>query len=31
MILLGSAVMSMIAYRVMTAIGKLPDEPRVLA
>jgi tight adherence protein B len=30
-ILLGSAVMSMIAYRVMTAIGKLPDEPRVLA
>ena len=30
-ILIGSAVLSVVAYRVMTAIGKLPDEPRVLA
>jgi tight adherence protein B len=30
-ILIGSAVLSVIAYRVMTAIGRLPDEPRVLA
>lgn len=30
-ILLGSAVLSVVAYRVMTAIGRLPDEPRVLA
>jgi len=27
----GSAVLSVVAYRVMTAIGRLPDEPRVLA
>lgn len=31
MILIGSAVLSVVAYRVMTAIGRLPDEPRVLA
>ena len=31
LILLGSAGLSVVAYRVMTAIGKLPDEPRVLA
>jgi len=31
LIILGSAALSVIAYRVMTAIGKLPDEPRVLA
>lgn len=31
LILIGSAVLSVIAYRVMTAIGRLPDEPRVLA
>lgn len=30
-ILVGSAVLSVVAYRVMTAIGRLPDEPRVLA
>jgi tight adherence protein B len=30
-ILIGSAVLSVVAYRVMTAIGRLPDEPRVLA
>jgi tight adherence protein B len=30
-IILGSAALSVVAYRVMTAIGKLPDEPRVLA
>ena len=30
-IILGSAALSIVAYRVMTAIGKLPDEPRVLA
>ncbi len=30
-ILVGSAALSVVAYRVMTAIGKLPDEPRVLA
>lgn len=30
-ILLGSAALSVVAYRVMTAIGRLPDEPRVLA
>ena len=30
-IIVGSAVLSAVAYRVMTAIGKLPDEPRVLA
>ena len=30
-ILIGSAVLSVVAYRVRTAIGKLPDEPRVLA
>lgn len=30
-VLIGSAVLSVVAYRVMTAIGKLPDEPRVLA
>lgn len=30
-ILIGSAALSVVAYRVMTAIGKLPDEPRVLA
>lgn len=30
-ILIGSAVLSVVAYRVMTSIGKLPDEPRVLA
>jgi len=30
-IILGSAVLSVVAYRVMTAIGRLPDEPRVLA
>lgn len=31
LIILGSAVMSIVAYKVMTAIGRLPDEPRVLA
>lgn len=31
LILVGSALLSVVAYRVMTAIGKLPDEPRVLA
>ncbi len=31
LILLGSALLCVVAYRVMTAIGKLPDEPRVLA
>lgn len=31
MILIGSALLSVVAYRVMTAIGRLPDEPRVLA
>jgi tight adherence protein B len=31
LIILGSAALSVVAYRVMTAIGKLPDEPRVLA
>lgn len=31
LIILGSAAMSVVAYKVMTAIGKLPDEPRVLA
>jgi tight adherence protein B len=31
LIIIGSAVLSVVAYRVMTAIGKLPDEPRVLA
>lgn len=30
-ILIGSALLSAVAYRVMTAVGKLPDEPRVLA
>lgn len=30
-ILLGSAALSVVAYRVMTAIGRLPNEPRVLA
>ena len=30
-ILIGSALLSVVAYRVMTAIGRLPDEPRVLA
>lgn len=30
-IIVGSAALSVVAYRVMTAIGKLPDEPRVLA
>jgi tight adherence protein B len=30
-ILIGSAALSVVAYRVMTAIGRLPDEPRVLA
>lgn len=30
-IILGSAALSVVAYRVMTTIGKLPDEPRVLA
>ncbi len=30
-IILGSAALSVVAYRVMTAIGKLPDEPRVMA
>lgn len=30
-IIVGSAVLSVVAYRVMTAIGRLPDEPRVLA
>lgn len=30
-IILGSAVLSIVAYKVMTAVGKLPDEPRVLA
>lgn len=30
-ILVGSAVLSFVAYRVMTTIGRLPDEPRVLA
>jgi tight adherence protein B len=30
-ILIGSAALSIVAYRVMTAIGRLPDEPRVLA
>lgn len=30
-ILVGSALLSVVAYRVMTAIGRLPDEPRVLA
>lgn len=30
-ILVGSAGLSVVAYRVMTAIGRLPDEPRVLA
>jgi hypothetical protein len=30
-ILIGSAILSVVAYRVMTAIGRLPDEPRVLA
>jgi tight adherence protein B len=31
LILMGSAGLSVVAYRLMTAIGKLPDEPRVLA
>lgn len=31
LILVGSALLSVVAYRVMTALGKLPDEPRVLA
>lgn len=31
LILIGSALLSVVAYRVMTAIGRLPDEPRVLA
>lgn len=31
LIILGSAALSAVAYKVMTAIGKLPDEPRVLA
>lgn len=31
LIILGSAALSVVAYRVMTTIGKLPDEPRVLA
>ena len=31
LILVGSALLSVVAYRVRTAIGKLPDEPRVLA
>ena len=31
LIILGSAALSVVAYRVMTAIGKRPDEPRVLA
>lgn len=31
LIIMGSAVLSIVAYRVMTAIGRLPDEPRVLA
>lgn len=30
-IIVGSAALSVVAYRVMTAIGRLPDEPRVLA
>jgi tight adherence protein B len=30
-ILVGAALLSVVAYRVMTAIGRLPDEPRVLA
>jgi tight adherence protein B len=30
-ILVGSALLSVVAYKVMTAIGRLPDEPRVLA
>lgn len=30
-ILVGSALLSVVAYRVMTAVGRLPDEPRVLA
>jgi tight adherence protein B len=31
LIILGSAALSIVAYKVMTAIGRLPDEPRVLA
>lgn len=31
LIIIGSAILSIVAYRVMTAIGRLPDEPRVLA
>jgi len=31
LIIVGSAALSVVAYRVMTAIGRLPDEPRVLA
>lgn len=31
LIIIGSAGLSVVAYRVMTAIGRLPDEPRVLA
>ncbi|MFM7598157.1 MAG: type II secretion system F family protein [Actinomycetota bacterium] len=30
LILVGAAVMSVVAYRVMIAFGRLPDEPRVL-
>jgi len=30
-ILLGAAVLSVVAYRVMVAIGRLPDEARVMA
>ena len=30
-ILVGAAVLSVVAYRVMIAIGRLPDEPRVMA
>jgi len=30
-ILLGAALLSVVAYRVMIAIGRLPDEPRVMA
>jgi len=30
-IIVGSALLSVVAYRVMTSIGRLPDEPRVLA
>lgn len=31
LILVGAALLSAVAYRVMTSIGQLPDDPRVLA